>query len=82
MGAVFIVAIRTALHVVGLQTAHHVIAFVAAAFDALVLAVARTIVAVIAGDEDRTCYINDHMYLHYFVMTHSECQACADYTIY
>lgn len=82
MGAVFIVAIRAALHVVGLQTAHHVIAFVAAAFNALVLAVARTIVAVIAGDEDRACYINDHMYLQKIKVTFSGCQVYLNNNIY
>ena len=63
MRAVFVVAACAAIHVLILQTAQHVITLVAAAFDALVLAVARTIVAEITGDEDRACYINDHRYL-------------------
>lgn len=63
MRAVFIVATCAAFHIVILQTTQHVIAFVAAAFDALMLAVARTIVAEIPGDEDCACYINYHMYL-------------------
>ena len=82
MRAVFVVAACAAFHVVILQTAQHVIAFVAAAFDALVLAVARTIVAEITGDEDRACYINDHMYLQNFVMTFDECQVYLNDNIY
>ena len=65
MRAVFVVAACAAFHVVILQTAQHVITLVAAAFDALVLAVARTIVAEIPGDQDGACYINDHMYLRF-----------------
>ena len=40
-----------------------VVALIAAAFDAVVFAVPRTIVAEITGDQDGACYINDHMYL-------------------
>ena len=63
MGAVFVAAIRAAIHGVGRQTAHQVVTFIAAAFDAVVFAVSRTIVAEITGDQDGACYINDHMYL-------------------
>ena len=63
MGAVFVAAIRAAIHGVGRQTAHHIVTFIAAAFDAVTLAVSRTIVAEITGDQDGACYINDHMYL-------------------
>ena len=42
------------------QTAQHVIAFVAAAFDPRMQAVAGTIVSTISGNEDRACDIDDH----------------------
>ena len=66
MGTVIIMAVLTASYIVILQTAYHVVAFVTAAFDALVLAVSRTISAAIAGDEDRACNVDDHTYLQLY----------------